>query len=141
VYLEYCRATFADIRSKSKIIYDPCDVTHDSNIYNIDYIPRQETDEEELSSRSFFSNLLSSELNLRKLQHHVTLEERRQRLMEILHVETKILIISQAICRGEEGKEAALMLIMQAIPCIMHFENCVGEKLITILLAMRSDIF
>jgi hypothetical protein len=45
----------------------------------------------------------------------------------------------QAISRGQEGKEAALMLISQAIPCIMHLENRVGEKLITVLLAMVAD--
>ena len=33
------------------------------------------------------------------------------------------------------------MLISQAIPCIMHLENRVGEKLITVLLAMAADRF
>jgi hypothetical protein len=45
-------------------------------------------------------------------------------------------MIAQAISRGEEGREAVIMLIMQAIPCIMHLKNRVGEKLITALLAM-----
>jgi len=56
-------------------------------------------------------------------------------------VEEKLFLIAQALRRGAEGKEAALMLIMQAIPCIMHLENRVGEKLITVLLAMGSEIF
>jgi hypothetical protein len=54
-------------------------------------------------------------------------------------VEQKLDIISQAISRGDEGREAALMLIAQAIPCIMHLENRVGEKLNTVLLAMAAD--
>jgi hypothetical protein len=33
------------------------------------------------------------------------------------------------------------MLISQAIPCIMHLENRVGEKIITVLLAMAADNF
>jgi hypothetical protein len=58
-----------------------------------------------------------------------------------LKVEQKLKMIIQAINRGGEGKEAALMLISQAIPCIMHLENWVGEKLITVLLAMPADVF
>jgi hypothetical protein len=54
-------------------------------------------------------------------------------------VEQKIDLISQAISRGEEGKEAAMMLISQAIPCIMHLENRVGEKLVTVLLAIAAN--
>ncbi len=43
--------------------------------------------------------------------------------------------------RSEEGRSAALILIMQAIPCIMHFENRVGEKILTMLLAIRAELF
>jgi hypothetical protein len=50
-------------------------------------------------------------------------------------------MITQAISRGHEGREAALMLICQAIPCIMHLENRVGEKIITILLARAAEKF
>jgi hypothetical protein len=34
-----------------------------------------------------------------------------------------------------------MILIIQAIPCIMHLENRVGEKLITVLLAMAAERF
>jgi hypothetical protein len=67
------------------------------------------------------------------------LEERREHLRIILKVEQKVDIITQAISRGVEGSKAALMLISQATPCIMHLENRVGEKLITVLLAMAAD--
>jgi hypothetical protein len=108
---------------------------------NIDYIPTGETNEEKVSSLSFFSNRLSSELQLRKLQHCGTLEECRQRLKKFIQVEEKLLMICPAKARGQEGKEAALMLIIQAIPCIMYLENHVGEKLITVLLVIGADIF
>ena len=116
-------------------------MARESNIYNVEYVPTGETDEEKLSSLSFFSNLIASELQLRKLQHHGTLDERRERLRKFLQVEEKLLLIAQAIARGQEGKEAALMLIIQAIPCIMHLENRVGEKLITVLLVMGAENF
>ncbi|MFN9983176.1 MAG: hypothetical protein ACK53Y_24830, partial [bacterium] len=50
-------------------------------------------------------------------------------------------LIREAILRTEEGKEAALMLIKQAIVCIMHLEDRVGEKLITILLSIGANKF
>jgi hypothetical protein len=49
------------------------------------------------------------------------------RLKQHLVVEQQLHIISQAVLRGQLGKEAALMLIEQAIPCVMHLENRVGE--------------
>ena len=43
--------------------------------------------------------------------------------------------------QGEEGKAAALILISQVIPCIMHLENRVGEKLITVLLSLEAQLY
>ena len=62
-------------------------------------------------------------------------------MKSVLKVEQQLDLIMQALARGVEGKDAALMLISQAIPCIMHLENRVGEKLITVLLAMAADRF
>jgi hypothetical protein len=68
-------------------------------------------------------------------------EERRDRLKSNLKVEQLLDLITQAIARGQEGKEAAFMLICQAIPCIMHLENRVSKKLITVLLARAAENF
>jgi hypothetical protein len=48
-------------------------------------------------------------------------------------MEQKLAGIQEAISRTKEGKEAALILIKQAIPCIMHKENRAGEKVITVV--------
>ncbi len=56
-------------------------------------------------------------------------------------VEQQLKLISKAVARGAIGREAALMLTEQAIPCVMHLENRVGEKLITVLLAMGAERF
>jgi hypothetical protein len=82
---------------------------------------------------------LITELHLHCLPLYGRVEEQQARLRILLIVEQKIDLISQAISRGEEGKEAAMMLISQAIPCIMHLENRVGEKLVTVLLAMAAN--
>jgi hypothetical protein len=56
-------------------------------------------------------------------------------------VEQQLKLISEAVARGAIGREAALMLIKQAIPCVMHLKNRVGEKLINVLLAMGAERF
>jgi hypothetical protein len=85
------------------------------------------SDEETMHATMFFSNLLTKELNLRKLPLHGNLEARQNRLLQKLKVEKLLQMITLAVLRGQEGKEAALILIEQALPCIMHMENRVGE--------------
>jgi hypothetical protein len=58
-------------------------------------------------------------------------------------LKTELLIkrIAQAVSRGEEGKEAAMILIEQAIPCILHLENRVAEKIIMMLLSLEVELY
>ncbi len=138
-YLSNCGSTYHEIQRQTKIIYDPCDVTRESNRFNIAFIPIGASDEETMHAMMFVSNLLTKELNLRKLPLHGNLEARRNRLLQKLKVEKLLQMITLAVSRGQEGKEAALILIEQALPCIMHMENRVGEKLITVILSMGAE--
>lgn len=78
----------------------------------------------------------TSELRLRKLPLIGSIKERRHHLKEFLKVEQKLDIISIAISQGEEGKEAALFFFSPANPCILHLENRVTGKIITLLLCI-----
>jgi hypothetical protein len=129
------------VQGATKIIFDPTDLTRTTNKFNIDYIPNGETEEERVASFRAFSDLVTKELRLHKLSLLGNLEDRRGRLRAFLRVEIQIERIRQAIARGQEGKESALILFMQAIPCIMHLEIRVGEKLITVLLALGAELF
>lgn len=51
----------------------------------------------------------------------------------IFKLEVQLHNVLQAILRGEEEKEAALLLI--------HLENRVGGKLITIILALGAETY
>jgi hypothetical protein len=55
--------------------------------------------------------------------------------------EERIKLIQQALERSEEGKEAALILIKQAVPCILHFENRVSEKIIVFILDVAAKLY
>jgi hypothetical protein len=75
LYLSNCGETYNEIQRKTKIVYDPCDIARENNIYNIDFIPNGGSDEEVLQATMFFSNLLTKELQLRKLTLQGNLEE------------------------------------------------------------------
>ena len=76
LYLQNSGATYRDIEQRTKIIYDPCDTLGENNKDNIDFIPIGSTDEEVVQARLYFSQLLMSELRLRRLPLHGNLEER-----------------------------------------------------------------
>ena len=81
-----------------------------NNRYSIDYIPNGDDAANLAEAQRFFSNLLTAELHLRHLPLYGSVEEQRGRLRNLLVVEQNIEMISQAISRGEEGKEAAMIL-------------------------------
>ncbi len=139
LYVSQNGTHYTDIRRKTKIVYDPTDTLRTSNPYNVEYRPQGDTAATLAEAQRFFSNLVTTELRLRRLHLYGNMEERRIRLEKLLIVEQKIDLISQAVLRGDEGKEAAMLLISQAIPCILHLENRVGEKLVTVLLAMAAN--
>ncbi len=92
-------------------MYDPTDTLRTSNPYNIEYRPQGDTAATLAEAQRFFSNLVTTELRLRGLHLYGNMEERRIRLEKLLIVEQKIDLISQAVLRGDEGKEAAMLLI------------------------------
>ncbi len=138
-YMQDCGRTFEEVKASSKIIYNPLEVKRFGNKYNIDFCTTDENvDDQDLI---FFNSLVTEELNLRRLPINGNLMTRRNRLMPYLMLEQKLALLKEGISRTSEGKESALILIKQAIPCIMHLENRVGEKLITILLHLGATKF
>ncbi len=138
-YIETCGRSFEEIRMSSRIIYNPAEINRFGNKFNIDFDTSDENNDD--LDIIFFSSLLNEELSLRRLSIHGNISERRSRLLPHLMMEQRLARIQDAISRTHEGKEAALILIKQAIICIMHMENRVGEKLITVLIALGAARF
>ncbi len=88
-----------------------------------------------------FSNLLTAVLQLQKLSIHGTFECQRSHLQDTSKVELQLELIIQTIDQGDKGKEVVLLLIMQAIPCIMHLKNRGGETIITVQLSLGAELF
>ncbi len=94
-----------------------------TNQLNIDFVPMGNNEVESAIAVTNFSNLVTKELRLCRISIHGSLEDRRQHLKAFLKVEVQMEHITQAISRGQEGKEAAQLLVSQSIPCAMHLEN------------------
>lgn len=62
----------------------------------------------------------------------MNLNEKRNYLRNLISVEDKILSIKDTLERDEKCK--AMMLLDHAIPCILHMENRIGEKMLSLLL-------
>jgi hypothetical protein len=61
--------------------------------------------------------------------------------VSLLHEERIISLIQQALDCSEEGREAALILMKQAVPCILHYENLASEKIIVHVLDVGAKRF
>jgi hypothetical protein len=139
-YIQLIGATVEDIRQRSRIKYNPNAIDKETDINNIEFVLSTEDDTDaDMEQVFYFNTLLNEELQLRNMPLDGTLGERRERLKNQLAQEERILLMQKAIERSEQGKEAALMLIHQAIPCIMHLENRSGEKILTMLLSVGAD--
>jgi hypothetical protein len=97
IYLSNCGKTYEEIKRATKISYNSNNVNRAGDINNIDFNANGATEQERIQALSYFSSLLTSELRLRKLPLHGTLEERRNRLRGFLKVEQQLELIVQAI--------------------------------------------
>jgi hypothetical protein len=138
-YTNHCGSCFKELWNKSKIIYNPTQGNHFGNTHNIDFdfLSQDKKD----ANIVFFNSLLNEELLLCNLPTYGNLTEHCNRLLPLVKFEHWLTGILDASIHSAEGIDAALILIKQAIPCIMHMENCVGEMLITMLLFIGGKRF
>jgi hypothetical protein len=105
-----------------------------SNLHSIhfDYGASETVTEDE---RTQFSSLLTSELSKRNLSTRGNLGIRRERLRDSLISEWKYRELKKGLDRGEVLQNSACAyLVIDAVPCILHMENRIGLKFLTLLL-------
>jgi hypothetical protein len=118
-------ASYDAIAAKSKLITDPTIIGKMTNIdYNV-LTP---------SSRNAFGSFLLSELQIRSLDILGSVEVRRTRLREVCKVEDCLRVIREPLVRDNLMREGMMILLEHAIPCVLHLENRVGEKIVTMFL-------
>ncbi len=122
-------AGFDRISNTSKLkIYPSTNRSLKSDRNSIDYAPSSAIEAGD------FMDLLYEELDLRSLDMMGSMEDIRIRLKESLLHESKMRLLLDQV-QHCEGTGLALFLVMQAVPCILHCENRVCIKIITMTFA------
>ena len=84
---------------------------------SINYVPFT------MQERVVYSNLLSNELHLRGLGRNSRMDLENKRSLLLKHVEAEEMVRElNRLLKHSEGNPAALYLLKQAIPCILHLE-------------------
>jgi hypothetical protein len=129
--IEHLRANLSNsletiLNSSKMCMYPESHRARFSDKNSIDYNPTGVEDTE------VFSELLSDELEIRSLDMTGSIEDMRARLKEALHRELQLRQLLDQILHCE-GVGVALFLVLQAVPCILHCENRVCLKILTML--------
>lgn len=113
-----------DVWSKLRMRYEPGEARMD--ITNIEYNPQAGDDTNQ------FSALINSDLKVLGLSRIGSLTQRRSRLSDALKAGYRFKECEDA---HEAAKyPGAMILVCQAVPCILHLENRCGEKILKALL-------
>jgi hypothetical protein len=138
-YFETHRKSFQTVRQKSKLRTDHLQVSKDSDIMHIEYVIPHE-DEDKLRE---YTQFISRECRLRSIPLHGRLEDWRMRLYQAVTLERSIDYLEKVKEWYESGLETVPLVdvIELLIPCILHCENRVGEKILTIILRRQLDQF
>ena len=120
----------------TKIKLDPMQLGEDHDLSYIDFIPSSTANERRRGhNQNQFEQLLDSELKLQNLEVDGQLDEQHERLHTALFVEEHLGLVTQVINRSKHANALAVMLLDQAMPCILHMEMQIGEKILQMLLS------
>jgi len=132
--------TYDEVKRKSRLETDHMQVDKEHNPLHIDYIiPVNNTQKQQL-----YSQFIARECILRGLPVlGDQVEEWRSKLRGCAEFEKLISILEKVRQWKEEGRETVPLveLVELLIPCILHLENRVGEKMITIILRKALNAF
>ncbi len=132
-YLERCCVSYSDVKKRSKLLTDPLQVNKESDISHIDFV----IPENDSGQKSEYSMFIARECVLRRIPTHgKSVEEWREALRSCVFVEHRIQCLQSLKEWNDSGKDeiSLLTIIELLIPCILHLENRVGEKIITMIL-------
>jgi hypothetical protein len=138
-YTKYGK-TYEDILAVSKLRVDHSQADKENDINHIDYvIPTNDAQKKRL-----YTQFIARECTLRGLQlHGAHVEEWRNLLRSSIEMEKYIAVLQKVKEWDAQGRETVPLVevVELIIPCILHLENRVGEKIITIILRRALDDF
>lgn len=129
ILMEKMNVELDKVTKESKLVILKTDDPNRRNyFYSVEYEP-EDHDEE-----SYFQ-LLMKELSIRNIQSHEsdTMEDMQDKLKEEIIGENKLRDM-KIVVENSGNKEGALYSILQGIFCVLHLENAIARKMITLLL-------
>jgi hypothetical protein len=116
----------AEVRSSQVILSSVDELRDENNPFDIDFRPRT------IEQGRQFDDFITRELRLRMLAWEGTVSEKRQRLKDALQHETIYNLMVKLV--GATDNESRFCEVDDAVPCIMHGGNRMGEKLFMLVL-------
>jgi hypothetical protein len=107
--------------------------------FHVDY--RIPSAEEDLSSRIAYTRLITRECNLRGLSIDGDVATRQERLKKSIKLEQEI--YARSITREWElfpDDNPLIEYVEKMIPCILHLENRIGEKILSMILFKAEEL-
>jgi hypothetical protein len=132
-YYESYKEQFDEIKKKSKLLTDPTQANSECDITHIDYV----IPENDPSRRREYSQFIAKECLLRKIPiNGGTVDDWRDSLRHCVLLERRIEFLVTVRQWYDEGvdKVPLIAFIELLIPCILHLENRVGEKIINMII-------
>lgn len=131
------RRTYEKVRENTKLRTDHMQLDKESDIMHIEYkIPMDS--EEKIRE---YTQFISRECMIRSIPLNGRLEDWRQSLLECIQLERSISMLDNLKKWYDQGLETVpLVYVVEVlIPCILHCENRVGEKILTMILRAQLD--
>jgi hypothetical protein len=112
---------------------DPRGIRQGNAIHDMASIHFDTTRSKKIDRNTYLMSL-ANDLMIRNLETMGRIDEMQEQLKKGLCLEYVLKEIERDIAHGTISQRSALYLIINAIPCILHLENCVGLKIFTRLL-------
>jgi len=139
-YYEKHGKTYKEIMEKTQLRTDHMQATKESDMRHIDYIIPVNDPEKQRQ----YSQFIARECFLRGIRLHGTqVDEWRSLLRVSVSMEKYIFFLERVRMWKAEGRESVPLVevVELLIPCILHLENRIGEKIITIILRKGLDCY
>jgi hypothetical protein len=139
-YYETHGKTYHQILSSTKLRFDHMQADRETDDHHIDYVIPNNNPEKQRQ----YTQFIARECRLRGLRLLGTqVEEWRTLLRGSIQMETWISILERVREWNAEGRDAVPLVevVELLIPCILHLENRVGEKMMTIILRKAMNDF
>lgn len=137
-YYETYKKDFHLVQKDTKLLTDPMLANREQDIHHIDYIIPEDCP---LKKREY-AQFIAKECMLRKINMHgKNVTEWREMLRDCVQLEKKIQFLLTVRQWHQEGIEKVPLVefVELLIPCILHLENRVGEKIVNMIIRLGLE--